>query len=122
MPWEGALITVYGLKNCDTCKKALAWLKAEGITHQFHDVRADGLDAGDVKAWVGELGSDVLVNTRGTTWRGLDEADKADLDNAKAAALILAHPALMKRPVFDLGDRRLVGFKDAQKEALQALA
>lgn len=116
------MITVYGLKNCDTCKKAVAWLKAEGIAHVFHDVRADGLNAGDVNAWVKELGSDVLINTRGTTWRGLDEADKADMDDAKAAALILAHPALMKRPVFDLGDRRLVGFKDAQKEALQALA
>ena len=116
------MITVYGLKNCDTCKKAVAWLKAEGIAHAFHDVRADGLNAGDVNAWVKELGSDVLINTRGTTWRGLDEADKADMDDAKAVALILAHPALMKRPVFDLGDRRLVGFKDAQKEALQALA
>lgn len=122
MPWEGVLITVYGLKNCDTCKKALTWLKAEGIAHEFHDVRADGLVASDVAAWISELGSDVLVNTRGTTWRGLDEADKAEMDDAKAAALILAHPALMKRPVFDLGDRRLVGFKDAQKEALQVLA
>jgi len=114
------MITVYGLKNCDTCKKALGWLKAEGIEHRFHDVRADGLDPGAVRAWADEVGHAVLVNTRGTTWRQLDVGAKTGLDDAKAAALILEHPAIMKRPVFDLGDRRLVGFKDAQKEALAA--
>jgi arsenate reductase len=113
------LITVYGLKNCDTCKKALRWLDGEGIAHGFHDVRADGLDAGALGAWIDELGWEVLVNTQSTTWRGLDDKQKAGLDANKAAALILAHPALMKRPVFDLGARRLVGFKAAQMAALK---
>lgn len=116
------MITVYGLKNCDTCKRALAWLADEGIENNFLDVRADGLDGDKLRAWIDELGWEVLVNTRGTTWRGLEAADKDGLDPSKAAALILAHPALMKRPVFDLGDRRLVGFKDPEKTVLQAYA
>ena len=112
------MITVYGLKNCDTCKKALAWLKAEGIEHVYRDVRADGLDRSALSSWMDELGHEVLVNTRGTTWRGLPDDQKAGLDNARAVGLIMDQPAIMKRPVFDLDDRRLVGFKDAQKETL----
>ena len=112
------MIVVYGLKNCDTCKKALAWMKGEGLEHQFHDVRADGLDSDDLAAWLEELGHEILVNTRGTTWRALSDADKADLDNSKAHTLIMAQPAIMKRPVVDLGARRIVGFKDAQKAEL----
>ncbi|MBT5433670.1 MAG: arsenate reductase [Alphaproteobacteria bacterium] len=114
------MLTVYGLKNCDTCKKALAWLKANNIEHRYHDVRADGLDAGAVASWMEELGHAVLVNTRGTTWRGLPDEDKADLDSARAIDLIMAQPAIMKRPVFDLGNKRLVGFKPAQQEELLA--
>jgi len=113
------LITVYGLRTCDTCKKALRWLETEGIACRFHDVRADGLDAVALGAWIDELGWEVLVNTQSTTWRGLDDKQKAGLDAKKAAALILAHPALMKRPVFDLRHRRLVGFKAAQMAALK---
>jgi Spx/MgsR family transcriptional regulator len=113
------LITVYGLRTCDTCKKALRWLETEGIACRFHDVRADGLDAVALGAWIDELGCEVLVNTQSTTWRGLDDKQKAGLGAKKAAALILAHPALMKRPVFDLGHRRLVGFKAAQMAALK---
>lgn len=116
------MITVHGLKSCDTCRKALAWLTAEGIAHRFHDVRSDGLDRATLAAWLDELGTEALVNTRGTTWRGLPEAQKAGLDAARAVDLILAHPALMKRPVFDLGTHRLVGFKEAQKQALRAAA
>jgi len=114
------MIEVWGLKNCDTCRKALAWLDAQGLAHRFRDVRADGLGAEQLGAWIAELGWEALVNTRGTTWRGLPEAEREDLDATTAKALILAHPALMKRPLFDLGDRRLVGFKDAEKAALKA--
>ncbi len=114
------MIEVWGLKNCDTCRKALAWLKDEGIAHSFRDVRAAGLDPAALKAWIDELGWEVLVNTRGTTWRGLPESEREGLDAKRAHALILRHPAVMKRPVFDLGSRRLVGFKDAEKAALRA--
>ncbi len=114
------MIVVYGLKTCGACRKALAWLRAEGLAHRFHDLRADGLDRGTVAAWLEELGHEALVNRRGTTWRGLPDDAKADLDDARAAALILEHPALAKRPVFDTGGRRLVGFGDARKRQLAA--
>jgi Spx/MgsR family transcriptional regulator len=114
------MITVYGLKTCDTCRKARQWLDGKGIAHRFHDVRADGLDERTVAGWVEELGYEALLNTRGTTWRGLPEASRAQVDTAKATKLMHAHPALIKRPVFDLGTRRLVGFTDAAKKALTA--
>ena len=114
------MIEVWGLKNCDTCRKALAWLKDEGIDHRFRDVRADGLDPAALETWIAELGWEALVNTRGTTWRGLPEGERDGLDAGRAKALILAHPAVMKRPVFDLGTRRLVGFKAAEQDALRA--
>lgn len=114
------MIEVWGLKNCDTCRKALAWLKDEGIAHRFRDVRADGLDPAALEVWIAELGWEPLVNTRGTTWRGLPEGEREGLDAARAKALILVNPAVMKRPVFDLGSRRLVGFKDAEKEVLRS--
>jgi len=113
------MIEVWGLKNCDTCRKALNWLKQEAIAHRFRDVRADGLDPAALEAWIAELGWEPLVNTRGTTWRGLPETERDALDGKRAHALILAHPAVMKRPVFDLGKRRLVGFKAAEQAALR---
>jgi Spx/MgsR family transcriptional regulator len=113
------VVTVYGLKNCDTCKKALAWLKNEGLAYRFHDVREDGLDRATLAAWIDEFGWETLLNTRGTTWRGLAGTDTAGLDAGKAAKLILAHPALMKRPLFDLGRHRVLGFKEAEKTAIK---
>jgi Spx/MgsR family transcriptional regulator len=116
---EAAMISVHGLKSCETCRKALAWLKGEGIAHSFHDVRAERIDAAKLDAWIGELGWQALLNTRGTTWRNLPDSQKTPLDETRARDLILAHPALMKRPVFDLGSQRLVGFREAQKQALR---
>jgi len=112
------MITVYGLKNCETCRKARQWLDGKGIAHRFHDVRADGLDEHTIAGWVGELGHEALLNTRGTTWRGLPAAAREHVDAAKATRLMHEHPALIKRPVFDLGSKRLVGFTDAVKKAL----
>ena len=112
------MITVYGLKNCDTCRKARQWLDGKGIAHRFHDVRADGLDQRTVAGWVKELGFEPLLNTRGTTWRGLPEAARENVDQVKATTLMHQHPALIKRPVFDLGNKRLIGFTDAVKKAL----
>lgn len=113
------MITVYGISNCDTCRKARRWLDERGAEYRFHDFRKDGLERAAVEAWLAELGADVLVNRRGTTWRQLPEDDRAKLDGA-AADLLLAHPTLIKRPVIDLGDTRLVGFAAAQTEALEA--
>ena len=112
------MITVYGLKNCDTCRAALKWLDAEDIAYEFRDVRKDGLDAGDVKDWLGAVGADTLVNRRGTTWRQLSDADKAKTSAADLTDLILKYPAIMKRPVFVTDDAVIVGFKDEQKSAL----
>lgn len=116
------MITVYGISNCDTVKKARAWLEARGIAYRFHDYRKDGLDPALLEAWVDELGHDALVNRRGTTWRGLADADKADLSRERAIALMLKHPALIKRPLFDFGDSRRVGFDATVQEALAARA
>jgi len=114
------MITLYGLKNCDACRKARKWLDGEGIDYRFHDVRTDGLERTRVADWVGELGHEILLNRRGTTWRGLDEATKSGVDAAKAVDLMTAHPALIKRPVFDLGVRRVIGFSDAQRDSIKA--
>ena len=114
------MLTIYGIKNCDTVKKARKWLEVEGIDHTFHDFRTDGLDKDMLAGWVAELGRDTLINRRGTTWRKLSEAEQDIQSDDDAVALLLDHVAIIKRPVFDLGDARLVGFKDEQKEALKA--
>ncbi|MBZ0253869.1 MAG: arsenate reductase, partial [Candidatus Methylomirabilis sp.] len=106
------MIVLYGLKTCDTCKRARRFLDGRGAAYRFHDVREDGLDAKALRAWAREVGWERLVNKASATWRGLADADKADLDEAKALGLLLANPTLMKRPVFDLGDRRIVGFDE----------
>ncbi|MDX5375549.1 MAG: ArsC family reductase [Gammaproteobacteria bacterium] len=103
---------LYGIKNCDTVKKARKWLDAHGVDYRFHDVRADGLDEVRLRGWVSELGWEALVNRRGTTWRQLPADVRESIDEAAAIALMLEHPALIKRPVLDLGERRVVGFSD----------
>lgn len=108
--------TMYGIKNCDTVAKARKWLEAHGHAYDFHDYKTQGIDRPRLKAWVEELGWEVLLNRTGTTFRKLDEADKQNLDADKAIGLMLAQPSMIKRPVLDLGDRRLVGFKPALYE------
>lgn len=104
-------ITLYGIKNCDTMKKARAWLDAEGVAYVFHDYKVEGIDRAHLTAWCGEHGWETVLNRNGTTFRALPDADKTGLTQAKAIALMLAQPAMIKRPVLDLGDRRIVGFK-----------
>jgi arsenate reductase len=106
------VITLYGIKNCDTVKKARKWLDAHQIDYRFHDFRTDGLDAKALETWVKELGWDVLVNRRGTTWRQLDASVRDSIDEASALKLMEENPTLIKRPVLDLGDRRVVGFSE----------
>jgi Spx/MgsR family transcriptional regulator len=103
--------TMYGIKNCDTVAKARKWLEDRGQAYDFHDYKVAGIDRPRLEAWVGELGWEVLLNRAGTTFRKLDEAARQDLDADKAIGLMLAQPSMIKRPVLDLGDRRLVGFK-----------
>lgn len=114
-------LKVYSLKSCDTCKKALTWLAASGVEHSVCDVRADGISESEVSSIVSTLGWELAVNRRSTTWRQLDDAQKADLDNAKAIALISENPTLMKRPVFVSGDTMIAGFNPKIQVELEAL-
>ena len=104
-------ITLYGIKACDTMKKARSWLDAHGIAYAFHDYKASGIDRASLQRWCDQHGWDRVLNRAGTTFRKLDEAQKADLDTGKAIELMLAQPSMIKRPVLDLGDRSLLGFK-----------
>ena len=114
-------IAVYGIKACSTVKKARDWLDKNGVAYVFHDYKVEGADPERVKAWCQEFGWEVLLNRSGTTFRKLSEADKENLDVGKAVKLMLAQPSMIKRPVIDLGARRLIGFKpDAYREALTA--
>ena len=95
---------LYGIGNCDTVKKARAWLDARGVAYDFHDYKTAGIDQARLGAWVAELGWERLLNRAGTTFRKLPEADKAGLDADKAVALMLAQPSMIRRPLLDLGD------------------
>lgn len=112
-------LTVYGIKTCDSCRKALQWLDEQGRSYRWHDLRADGLDRASLEAWLTAIGPEGLVNRRSTTWRALDEAERvAALDPARAADVLLQHPTLIKRPVFVHDDRLVLGFNAAVKDSL----
>jgi arsenate reductase len=102
---------IYGIKNCDTMKKAFTWLKDHDVDHDFHDYRAEGIDARTVKAWVKELGWEKVLNKASTTFKELREAEKADLDEAKAIALMVQNPTMIKRPMLVTGKTVTAGFK-----------
>ena len=104
-------VTLFGIPNCDTVKKARVWLDQHGVAFVFHDYKKSGIDKPRLEAWVAEHGWETVLNRAGTTFRALPDADKANLDADKAVALMLAQPSMIKRPVLDLGDRTLVGFK-----------
>ena len=110
--------TLYGIPNSDTVRKARKWLNANGVDYSFHDFRKDGLDAKQLQRWVKELGWENLLNKRGMMWRKLPDAKKADLNASKATAIMLAEPAIIKRPVLDLGKSRHVGFSEADYKKL----
>lgn len=114
------MIVIWGLKNCDSCRKALKWLEAEGLPHQFKDVRKDGLETGQLETWVEGVGLDLLVNRRGTSWRGLSEEVKDSLNVKNAPALLQDQPALMKRPIWEMGREVRVGFTDDVKKELMS--
>jgi arsenate reductase len=103
--------TLYGIKNCDTMKKARAWLDSHGVAYDFHDYKAEGITREKLKAWSDELGWETLLNRAGTTFRKLPDGDKEGLNERKAIALMLAQPSMINRPVLDLDGKLLVGFK-----------
>ena len=104
-------VTMYGIKNCDTIKKARAWLDKHGVDYAFHDYKASGVERSRLEHWCKELGWEMLLNRAGTTFRKLPESDKQVSDTRKAVALMLAQPSMIKRPVLEAGGRLLVGFK-----------
>lgn len=108
------MIALYGIPNCDTVKKARTWLDANGIAYTFHDYKKEGADPARLAKWADAVGWEPLLNRAGTTFRKLDEADKAGIDAAKALALMAAHPSLIKRPVVEYRGGLLVGFKPDQ--------
>jgi arsenate reductase len=112
--------TLYGIRNCDTVKKARAWLEARDVAYDFHDYKTAGIDEPRLRGWAAELGWEKVLNRAGTTFRKLPEADRADLDEDKAVALMLAQPSMIRRPVLDLGDRRLLGFGEESWRAALA--
>jgi arsenate reductase len=112
-------VTIHGIRNCDTMKKALAWLDAKGVAYRFHDYKTAGLDRAMLEAWVKQAGWEALLNRAGTTFRKLPDEQKQSLDAAKAVALMLAQPSMVKRPVLDVRGQLLVGFSpDAWAQAL----
>ena len=115
------MITVYGIKNCDTIKKALKWLTEHDVVHQFHDVRKDGLTRNLLALWCDRLGHEALLNKRGTTWRKLPEAQKENLSEEAILDLLLEHPAMIKRPVFDFDGHYRLGFSSQDQAEIAVL-
>ena len=111
-------ITIYGIKNCDTMKKARAWLDAKGVAYDFHDYKTAGIAKEKLKGWSDKLGWETLLNRAGTTFRALPEADKEGLTSKKAVALMMAQPSMIKRPVLEAKGKLTVGFKPEEYKKL----
>ena len=110
-------ITLYGIKNCDTVKKARTWLDGHGCSYRFHDFKAEGVDKSQIERWIEAVGWEKLLNRAGTTFRKLPEGDKAGLTEETSISLMMAHPTIIKRPVLEQGELVLVGFKPEIYEA-----
>lgn len=111
-------LTLYGIKNCDTIKKARAWLDSQGIAYDFHDYKTVGIDETRLRKWSADVGWERLLNRAGTTFRKLPDGDKQNLDEDKAITLMIAQPSMIKRPVLDGDGTLLVGFKADEYEQL----
>ena len=114
-------LTLYGIPNCDTVRKARKWLEAEAIEHQFHDFKKQGLTAQTIQGWLAQQPLDILLNRRGTSWRKLSGAEKAITDEAQLVALMVTNPSLIKRPVCVAGKTITVGFSEDVQATLKAL-
>jgi len=112
------MITIYGIKNCDTMKKARAFLDKKGVAYRFHDYKAQGIDKARLEGWVGKVGWEKLLNRAGTTFRKLDEERKSKLSEKTAIALMLEQPSMIKRPVLEAGKALLVGFAPSEYDKI----
>ena len=112
------MIDLYGIPNCDTVKKARKWLDTKGIEYAFHDYKKEGVDPAKLAKWIEAHGVDIVLNRRGTTFRKLSDAEKADIDAAKAVILLEQYPSMIKRPVVEHAGGILVGFKESDWEAV----
>jgi arsenate reductase (glutaredoxin) len=104
-------ITIYGIRNCDTMKKARTWLDGRGVAYAFHDYKTEGIDKPTLERWAKEVGWETLLNRAGTTFRKLPERERENVTEKKAIALMLEQPSMIKRPVLDVGGKLMVGFK-----------
>ena len=111
-------VTIYGIKNCDTMKKTFAWLEAKEVDYRFHDYKKDGVPIDRLKEWARHAGWEKLLNTRGTTWRKIPDAERENLNEARALKLLEKYPSAIKRPVVEAGTKLLVGF-DSEEFALK---
>ena len=112
------MITIYGIKNCDTMKRARAWLDGHKVQYAFHDYKASGIDKPTLEGWIGKVGWEVLLNRAGTTFKKLPDADKENVTEKKAIALMLAQPSMIKRPVLEAKGKLTVGFKPEEYKKL----
>jgi len=110
--------TIYGIKNCDTMKKARTWLESHKVAHDFHDYKASGIDKTTLEGWAKKVGWEILLNRAGTTFKKLPDADKEGLNEKKAIALMLVQPSMIKRPVLDAKGKLTVGFKPEEYKKL----
>ncbi len=108
------MVTLYGISNCDSIRKARRWLDARGVDYRFHDYRKNGLERSRLESWVDQLGWEALLNRSGTNWRKLPEGQRDGIDRERAIALMLEHPAMIKRPLLISGEQQLIGFKEEQ--------
>ena len=104
-------ITIYGIRNCDTMKKARAWLDGHGVAYAFHDYKLAGIERGQLEGWASKVGWETLLNRAGTTFRKLPDKDKGGLDEKKAITLMIAQSSMIRRPVLDVGGKLVVGFR-----------
>jgi arsenate reductase len=107
------MITLYGIPNCDTIKKARKWLQAHDVEYQFHNYKADGVPGKKLESWVKQVGWEMLLNRRGTTWRKLDDAAKENVTEKSAIQLMLDNPSIIKRPILEIDNKITVGFSDS---------
>lgn len=112
------MVTIYGISNCDTIRKARAWLDQHGVDYEFHDYRKDGLTTAMLRRWRTDPGYQALLNRRGTTWRKLPDALKEDLTEASMEKLMLDNPSIIKRPLLETGKKRVLGFAAADYGSL----